>query len=86
MARLASVPAISPSGNQRAYASLNSSYRTSGTPQSGTYTRTFSLPQFAEQGVWAASVSLYDVLSNDSSYSTVQLSSAGFQSQLKNGP
>jgi hypothetical protein len=60
----------SPSGNQSVLASVNSSYRVSGTAQDGIYQITLTIPKLSESGNWTMTyVHVYDGAQNHADYS-----------------
>ena len=73
-----------PSGNRSLYVNLDSSKRTSGTPQDGIYTVALTLPRYSEQGAWrlgtgmSSSFSLSDAAGNYRSLYPGDLTTAGF--------
>src|SRR5256885_2065663 len=56
----ASVRFQSASGGQARAVEFVGQNRTSGTALDGTYTTTFTLPQFSEQGTWTGLIELFD--------------------------
>ena len=76
----------SPSGE---YASVNfdSTHRTSGTAQNGTYTATVTLPQASEQGTWTLQdLILNDQVGNSQYLNTTQIANLGYPTTFTNGP
>ena len=74
-----------PSGNRSLYVNLDSSKRTSGTPQDGIYTVPLTLPRYSEQGAWrlgtggmSSGFSLSDAAGNYRSVYPGDLTAAGF--------
>jgi hypothetical protein len=69
---------VSPSGRQSVTAMLDGTKLVSGTPQSGDYQTTMTVPRYAEQGTWTVqSFMLVDQAGNTKSLTAAQMQAAG---------
>lgn len=71
-----------PGASSQQNAGCSSNVLKSGTRQNGVFECTVSVPQYADQGTWTASVSAVDLVGNSASFDTPFLQSRGFPVNL----